>query len=34
MKTILIIGLFTFIALNVTRMAIGVLTYGEEWYDI
>ena len=34
MKTILIISLFTFIAINVSRMAIGVLTYGEDWYDI
>lgn len=34
MKTILIIGLLSFIAINAVRMAIGVATYGEYWYDI
>ena len=34
MKTIIIIGLFTFIAINAVRMAIGVVTYGEDWYNL
>lgn len=34
MKTIMIIGLLSFIAINAVRMAIGVATYGEEWYNL
>lgn len=34
MKTIMIIGLLSFIAINAVRMAIGVATYGEDWYDL
>lgn len=34
MKTILIIGLLSYVAINAVRIAIGVATYGEEWYDL
>lgn len=34
MKTIMIIGLLSFIAINAVRMAIGVTTYGEDWYNL
>ncbi len=34
MKTILIIGLLSFIAINAVRMAIGVSKYGEDWYNL
>ena len=34
MKTIVIIGLLSFIAINAVRMGIGVATYGEDWYDL
>lgn len=34
MKTILIIGLLSFIAINAVRMAIGAATYGEDWYNL
>ena len=34
MKTIMIIGLLSFVAINAVRMAIGVATYGEDWYDL
>lgn len=34
MKTILIIGLLSFIAINAVIMAIGVSKYGEDWYNL
>lgn len=34
MKSILIICLFSFIAINAVRMAIGVSKFGEDWYNI
>jgi hypothetical protein len=34
MKTIMIIGLLSFVAINAVRMAIGVATYGEDWYNL
>jgi hypothetical protein len=34
MKTIMIIGLLSFVAINAVRMATGVATYGEDWYDL
>lgn len=34
MKTILIIALFSFIAVNVVRMASGVAKFGEDWYNL
>jgi hypothetical protein len=34
MKTLVIIGLLSFVAINAVRMAIGVATYGEDWYNL
>ena len=34
MKTILIIGLLSFVGINAVRIAIGVATYGEDWYNL
>ena len=34
MKTLVIFGLLSFIAINAVRIAIGVATYGEDWYDL
>ena len=34
MKTLVIIGLLSFIAINVIRTASGVTKYGEDWYNL
>ena len=34
MKTLVIIGLLSFVVVNVVRTADGVTKYGEEWYNI
>ena len=34
MKTIVIIGLLSFVAINAVRMANGVSKYGEDWYNL
>jgi hypothetical protein len=34
MKTLVIIGLLSFIAINVIRTADGVTKYGEDWYNL
>lgn len=34
MKALVIIGLLSFIAINVVRMASGVSKFGEDWYNL
>lgn len=34
MKTLVIIGLLSFVAINAVRMAIGVSKFGEDWYNL
>ena len=34
MKTLVIFGLLSFIAINVARTASGVSKYGEDWYNL
>lgn len=34
MKTLVIIGLLSFIAINVVRTASGVSKFGEDWYNL
>ena len=34
MKTLVIIGLLSFILINIIRMFVGVSKHGEDWYNL